>query len=61
MIILVCGDFPIYEHGVKVGSEFVASHGVDSITLENVIVPQEHPESLGAKFDRNIGEWVLYD
>lgn len=61
MIILVCGNFPIYERGVKVGSEFVASHGVDSITLENVVVPQEHPERLGAKFDRNIGEWVLYD
>lgn len=61
MIILVCGKFAKYERGIKVGEEFVASHGVNPDTMETVIVQCEHPERLGAKFDRNIGEWVLYD
>ena len=61
MIVLVCGKFAIYERGIKVGEEFVASHGVNPDTMETVIVPCEHPVALGAKFDEALGEWVLYE
>ena len=61
MIILVCGNFPKYERGIKVGEEFVASHGIDPVTLETVVVSCEHPTKLGATFSETFGEWVLYD
>jgi hypothetical protein len=59
MIILITGTFPIYRRGVKVGEEFVVSHGVDERTGRTVILPAEHPSKLGARFDMDIGEWVL--
>lgn len=60
-IICITGTFPVYNRGVKVGEEFVVSHGVEEDTLRNVILPSEHPSRLGAKFDPIINEWVLED
>ena len=61
MIILVCGKFAKYKRGIKVGEEFVASHGINPDTMETVIVPCEHPVDLGAKCNETLGEVVLYD
>ena len=59
-IILITGNFPIYENGYKTDkTEFITSHGVDEDTGKNIIVSQEHPRNLGGKFDTQIGEWVL--
>lgn len=60
MIICICGHFDIYDNkGVKTGrKEFVVSHGIDD-NGKLVILPQEHPESLGAKYDADIGEYVI--
>lgn len=50
------------ERNQKTGRmETIVSHGVDMDTLQNVILPQESPESLGAKFDPDLGEWVIRD
>ena len=60
-IILITGIFPVYDRwGAKVREEFVVSHGVDEFG-RNVILPTEQPAHLGAKFDKEIGEWVLED
>jgi hypothetical protein len=59
-IICITGNFPIIKNGyITQLTEFVVSHGVDEDTFENVCLPCEHPKNLGAKFDQNIGEWVL--
>ena len=59
-IILITGNFPIYEKGYKTEkTEFVVSHGVDEDTERHIIISQDHPKNLGAKFDAQIGEWVL--
>jgi len=58
-IILITGIFPVYDRA-KVREEFVVSHGVDEFG-RNVILPTVHPACLGAKFDKEIGEWVLED
>jgi hypothetical protein len=63
-IILITGDFPIYDsRGVDTGrKEFVVSHGVNEDTGQNVILPNEKPSSFGgAYYDGEIGEWVLPD
>ncbi len=39
----------------------VASHRIDLDTFQNVILPSESPESLGAVFSTDLGEWVLPD
>lgn len=61
MIVCITGNFEIYDsNGRKTGrKEFVVSHGVDSETGQNVILPTEDPRRLGAIFDSSIGEWVL--
>ena len=47
-------------HGIPCGKPYmVASHGVDEVTLEAVCLPSEHPSALGARFDAEIGEWVI--
>lgn len=59
-IICITGDFAIYDGGVPTGkTEFVVSHGVDEDTGRNIILPSEHPAKLGAKFDLELGEWVI--
>lgn len=60
MIILVTGWFPIYKNGVDTGrKEFVVSHGIDVDTDKIVIVSSVPPLELGAKYNMEIGEWVL--
>jgi hypothetical protein len=63
MIICVTGWFPVYDrNGVPTGKkEFGVSHGIDSFTGRNVIVPAEPPERLGAKWNAQLHEWVLYE
>lgn len=39
--------------------ELIVSHGVDVDTGRMVILPCEPPQSLGATFDENLGEYVL--
>lgn len=61
-IICITGVFPKYDRRhVVIGQEFVVSHGIDEDTLRHVILPCEHPAALGAKFDSQIGEWILED
>ena len=63
-IVVICGlfekeDFLGYPTGEK---EFGVSHGIDMNTDQIVILPPvSHPELLGAKFDQQLGEWVIYD
>ena len=58
-IILITGDFDIYEGNVKDGKEFVVSHGIDEETGKNIILPSVHPSTLGGKFNSRLGEWVI--
>ncbi|GEM_PF-2712723 len=63
-IIVICGYFQKEDRfGYLTGEkEFGVSHGVDMITGQYVVLPWvSHPELLGAKFDQNIGEWVIHD
>lgn len=63
-IVVVCGLFEKYDFlGYPTGEkEFGVSHGIDMNTDQFVILPHvSHPESLGAKFDQQLGEWVIYD
>ena len=39
----------------------VADYGVNDETGRNVVLPPEHPRDLGAKYDPNMGEWVIRD
>lgn len=41
--------------------ELVVSHGIDEHTGKTVILPCEPPERIGAKFNAEIGEYVLSD
>lgn len=41
--------------------ELIASHGVDIDTGKNVILSQDHPSLLGAKFSDAYGEWIIED
>lgn len=62
MIIVVAGNFPIYERGVDTGrTEFVASHGVDYTTGRSIVLPTDPPRSLGAVMHNQLKEWVIYD
>ena len=62
MIVLYTWIFPIYDKfGVKVGQEFVVSHGYDTDTGRSVVVECRHPREIGAYFHSVIGEWVLFD
>ena len=63
-IVVICGFFEKEDRfGYPTGEkEFGVSHGVDMITGQSVVLPcVSHPELLGAKFDQNLGEWVIYD
>lgn len=37
----------------------VSSHGVDLSTDEPVVLPNEHPMHLGARFDDQYMEWII--
>ena len=53
MIVLIC----VKE---ETGS-IIVSHGINSDTMRDVILPQVPPSYLGAKFNHDIGEWVIYE
>ena len=61
MIICITGIFKVYERGRVKEERFMVSHGVDTNTGRNVILPNEHPSSLGAILDPEYGEWIIYD
>jgi hypothetical protein len=63
MIVLVTGYFRKYDNsGRPTGNrEFGVSHGIDMDTMENVVLPQLHPRQLGARFDYELGEWIIDD
>ncbi|GAB0154423.1 hypothetical protein [Marinobacterium sp. BA1] len=49
----------MYEKNPKTGKdELIVSHGLDDF-MRVVILPTEHPASLGAVFDDDIREWIL--
>jgi hypothetical protein len=39
--------------------ELVVSHGIDLETEKTIITSNEPPQFMGAKFDHDMGEWVL--
>lgn len=48
------------ERNQKTGrDQIIVSHGIDSDTGRNVILPQESPEKIGAVFDVSMGESVI--
>lgn len=64
MIIVETGFFETYnKYGQPTGlKEFGVSHGYDSVTGKNVILEQvKWPTALGAVWNKNIGEWVIYE
>jgi hypothetical protein len=62
MIIVIAGKFEIFDRGVGTGRyEFQASHGIDYATGNSVVLPGDHPQSLGAVMHEQLKEWVLYD
>ena len=64
MIIVVTGWFDEYDrYGMKTGKKvFGVSHGIDGETGETVIMSFENdPKHIGAVWNDNIGEWVIYD
>lgn len=59
-VIVIAGHFDVIERGRPTGrKEFVASHGIDESTGRNVVLPSEHPSSLGAKWDDQLQHWVI--
>ena len=63
-IVVICGFFEKEDgFGYPTGEkEFGVSHGIDMNTDQIVILPSvSRPELLGAKFDQQLGEWVIYD
>ncbi len=48
------------EHNPKTGYEHeIVSHGFDVHTNQLIIMPNVHPCEVGAKFDIDIGEYVI--
>lgn len=39
-------------------TRLIVSHGIDE-NMKTVILPQEHPTTLGARWSRTFNEWVL--
>lgn len=51
----------VKERNAKTGRmEEIVSHGVDSETLKNIILPQVSPKELGAVYDKEHG-YILRD
>lgn len=49
------------QNGIPYGAEKLrVSHGIDVDTDKAIIMSNEHPESLGAVFDPELMEWVIY-
>jgi hypothetical protein len=50
------------ERNEKTGKvETVVSHGVESETGRAVVLPCETPERIGARFDAELGEYILQE
>lgn len=60
-IICITGHFPIYDrNGFDTGdTEFVVSHGVDEETGKTIVLTNVHPSLIGAKWDKDLGEYVI--
>jgi hypothetical protein len=39
--------------------EIIVSHGVESGSLKNIVLPNETPASIGAVYDSDLGEYIL--
>lgn len=49
-----------YEHKTKTGDVVdLCSHGVDTETLEQVVLPPEQASSVGDYYCRKLGGWVI--
>jgi hypothetical protein len=49
----------VHEEWTENGYQKVVSHGIDTDTLENVVLPQVDPRELGAKKSLTFDGWVL--
>ena len=60
-IICITGWFKKYDkYGFPTSDkEFLVSHGINEDDDSIVVLPNEHPECLGAKFDKTLGEYVI--
>ena len=48
-------------YGIPYGpKKLLVSHAFDSVTEQPIITTCEHPSVLGAVFNSNIMEWVIY-
>jgi hypothetical protein len=62
MILLITGWFPVYDKIGKTGEKvFGVDYGINLDTGATVVLPEMHPRELGATFNDQIQEWVLYD
>ena len=50
-----------YERNSSNEKKLLVSHGIDEKTGKTVILPNESPLSLGAKWDFELNEWVIYE
>ena len=49
-------------HGIPYGDKKLrVSHGINLDTDKVIITSNEHPESMGAVFDPELMEWVIYE
>ena len=60
-IICIAKEFPVYDlNGYPTGKKkFLTDYAFNEDTGKAVVVQTVHPLELGAKFDNEIGEWVL--
>lgn len=61
MIICICNWFPVPDrYGLPTGrKELLVDYAVDEDTGQSIVLPNEHPSKLGARFHAVLGEWVL--
>lgn len=58
MIIVIANS----EYDEKTGrTNLITSHGIDSESLEHVVLQPVHPQFLGAVFNTELGEFVIYE
>jgi len=60
--ILITKHFPVldkYGYNSSGEKELLVDYAFNEDTDEPVIVPCQHPETMGGKYDIGIGEWYL--
>lgn len=57
-IICICEKYEIEDRD---RSELLVSYGIDENTEKIIVLQNEHPSKLGAKFDHTLGEYVIQD